>query len=314
MRLLGSMVASVLVAAGLTLTPAAAHAADPTITITPSPVAPDGVLTVAGTGCAAASPVSLRVWDTGGGAFVDDSTTADASGGFSRGVPLGGLFEAGSEIGAVFYCGALWDESVPHALGYLFVASPATGVTVSFDPASPRYGTETVASIVSTPATAAGTSTLSIDGVEIGDVTPVDGVAELTLPAGLGVGDHVVGVEFDPADAGSETATAESTLTVRKALSTATLRLSDTKIRKGEPTTARIRVRCATTTPTGVIVVRDGPSVVRSVTLKRRDDGRKSVRLTTMTKVGRHSITVVYRGSGTVLADSSRRVVLEVTR
>jgi hypothetical protein len=105
---------------------------------------------------------------------------------------------------------------------------------------------------------------------------------------------------------------------VSKVASTVKASLPRKVVRKGSRATLTIRVtttgaKAAKATPTGKVVVRVGGRKVRTVNLGAAAKGRAKVTLPKLA-VGRHKVTVVYRGSSAVKASKPTRLTLRVVR
>ena len=136
------------------------------------------------------------------------------------------------------------------------------------------------------------------------DGRAISGATSATYIArGADVGHRLsVKVTAKPADGPSGTATSLPTGAVRKAGASVGLKLSDTTPRAGQRVVLLARVGTAPSTveATGrVVVMVDG----RQVAVPALADGRAKVVLTL--RRGTHTITVAYRGSSSVAADSS---------
>ncbi|MCX6396198.1 MAG: Ig-like domain repeat protein [Propionibacteriales bacterium] len=304
------------------LGPAHAEGGPPTITsVTPNPVAVDGTLTVTGTGCAAASPVSIRIFPTMGGPQpieLDSDNSgwvADELGDFSRGVDLASQFSAGAELGVVASCTATFDEaqmSDPNAASFVQVAltTPVVDVTVA---ATASYAARPTVTVTTTDAP--GTLNVTLDGNPTPIYTSTTGPLAHTfrLPASLAVRSHTVQAVFDPVSGGAPTVTDTAGIVITKATSRVGLsRTTTAKARVG--TRVKMTVTLASAGPrTGTVVIKDGTVARLTFAMRPADNGRRIVYVT-LPRTGIRKLTARYAGSSSVLPATSRILSVTVVR
>jgi hypothetical protein len=112
---------------------------------------------------------------------------------------------------------------------------------------------------------------------------------------------------FDPS------VSAPASFTISKATSKTSLVLSTARITYGSERVERLKVRVSpqySGTPTGVVVVRSGSSVVCTIKLA---SGAGSCRLSPRKLgIGRHNLVAAYRGSGDFSGSTSAEIRLTV--
>jgi hypothetical protein len=156
---------------------------------------------------------------------------------------------------------------------------------------------------------ARGDYAVLLDGRQIGFATQQSSYVA-TLPTTLRAGSHVLTVAFAPVD-GSPLATRSTTVTVAKARTVSTLRLSKTKVTRGKKVRATVSVAVPglTVKATGKAIVKVGK---KSFPVKIRD-GKGSIRLRKL-RPGRHKVTATYVGATSLATSRTKKVRLVVTR
>lgn len=195
-------------------------------------------------------------------------------------------------------------------------AKSATSLTLS--PASAPFGAATTASIglKIAGASAAGKVAVKLDGKALQTVSVGDsGTATIELPRTLAAGAHTVEASL-PAAPGVAGSKASAQLTVTKASSTTTLKLSKSTIKRTKRATATITVKAvgvpAGYAPTGKVTVYDGSKKLKTVTLTASSKGIVKVKLPKL-KAKKHTIKVTYAGSADVAASKASKK-LKVTK
>jgi len=138
------------------------------------------------------------------------------------------------------------------------------------------------------------------------------GTARVVLPAALGVGAHVVAVDYGGA-AAVRAAVSYSTVTVAKARSKVSLRLKKKRVHRSAK--ARTRAVVKVTVPgapvrvTGVVVVKARGTRRQVVALEPGVKGTAKVRLTGFSRRGKVEVKVRYRGTTQVTAGTARALL-----
>lgn len=322
-HLIAALGTSALLALG-SLVPAHATGGPPVLSpVTPSPVAADGTLTVAGTGCDAGSAISFTVWDTSGGTrayhhhttlgdWIGTGWTADGGGAFTRAIPLENRFAAGAEIGIAATCTTTFPgdgagSSVP---AFVLVALPDPVVDISA-PTQARYGAVTKVRV--TTSDASGWISLSVPGHADQGQGSTWGPVDFTLPRTLGLGSHVVTATFDPTVDGAPTVTDTATITIIKATSKATLsKLSTKKVKVGKKVKLKV-VLSSTGKRTGKVVIKDGKKNRYAFWLRAGDNGKKTIWVKMPTK-GTRYLTAKFVGNSVTKSSTSKKVKVQVKK
>jgi len=298
------------------LPPASAAGGPPTVTLSPTSVPLDERLTVAGTGCEASSPVSVRLYPTSGGTAFDENSevtgwVASGSGAFSRGVALDARFPIG-ELGVRVSCTPIFDIGTASVPDFVFVAASNPMVDVSVA-ASSRFGSRPTVTVSTSDSP--GEVQVRIDGNPAPLFTAATDTSPHTfrLPASLAVGSHSLEASFDPTPAGSATVTDTTTLAITKATATVKLARSSTaKIRAGKK--VKVRLSIASVGPrTGTVVIKDGSKVRLTVVLRAADHGKKAL-LVKLPSTGKRKLTATYRGNASVTSATSPRLTVTVIK
>lgn len=138
----------------------------------------------------------------------------------------------------------------------------------------------------------------------------------VALPRDAGVGSHTVRADFAGDDRTAE-ATGSRTFEVRKASSSASIKLAGSKVKKSKRAKATIRASISgapgSLYATGTVRVYDGSKRIASHTLKSSHKGALKVTLPKITKKGTHKLKVVYAGNADVSGKTSKTVSLKVT-
>ncbi len=296
--------------------PAEAAGGPPTITVTPSPVTPDGTLTVTGTGCDAGSPVSFRVWETTLGGYgywhsTNTGWTADGDGSFSKGLHFEPPFTPtpGAQIGVAASCTSTHDlaQESPGKFLLVTLADPTVSLSV---PAAVAYGAPVRVTV--TPSRATGVVTLKLDGATVNTNGSAWGAYTVTLPVAPALGRHALEAVFDPTVVGAPTVTDTATFTVAKATAKVTLDAGKKKVRKGKK--VKVTVQLTSTGPaTGRVHIKHGAKVRKTMTLTAADAGVKRIKVR-LPKTGKRKLTAHFAGNGYVTAAKSGEVRVKVVR
>ncbi|MFS3128426.1 Ig-like domain repeat protein [Nocardioides sp. Bht2] len=193
-----------------------------------------------------------------------------------------------------------WLVRATTADGGTATAAPAvlrTGLveaTVSAAPGTAKYGADvTVRVEVATEGVPVndGEVTISEAGTLLGRANVTNGVAEVTVPAGLQPGQHTVDLAFTGSEVAND-AVGTSTLEIERggALITA----DATAVTHGQKASVSVRVDGAGLTTDGEVRVSEGQKLLGKATLV--DDVAK-VALPGNLTVGRHRLTVAYAGN-----------------
>ncbi len=202
-------------------------------------------------------------------------------------------------------------------------------VTVDAEAPQPRTATLAVTAPKTVRYGAARTSTvtLKIDGaaasgeVEVAQGSWTKTVAvgtkgtKVTLPVDASVGSQKVTAHF-AGDANTAAATASKTFKVTKASSSASLKLSASKIKRSKRANATVKVGISGASKlaaTGTVRIYDGKKRLGTYTLKASDKGKLTVKLPKISKKGTHKLKAVYAGNSNVSGKTSKTVKLKVT-
>lgn len=182
-------------------------------------------------------------------------------------------------------------------------------------PASVRYG-----------AARTTTVTLTIDGVPAaGQVKVTQGKwtktvsvgtkgSKVTLPIDAPVGSQKVTADF-AGDDHTAAATASRSFKVTKASSSASLRLSASKVTRTKQVSATVKIGIGgapNLAANGTIRIYDGSKRLGTYTLKTVHRGTLKVKLPKITKKGTHKLKAVYAGNSNVTGKTSKTVTLKV--
>lgn len=143
---------------------------------------------------------------------------------------------------------------------------------------------------------------------------PASGVIKVALPRDAAVGKHTVTAQIGTTDAliGAD---ASRAFTVSKAASSASLKVSPTKVKKSKRATATVRVTISGApqiAATGKVTIYDGSKKLGSTTLKASHQGTWKAKLPKIKKKGTHKLKVSYVGNANIKAKTSGIVKLKV--
>lgn len=143
---------------------------------------------------------------------------------------------------------------------------------------------------------------------------PASGSLKVALPRDAAVGKHTVTAKIAATDS-TMGAEASRTFTVGKAASTATLKVSPTKVKKSKRATVTVRVTvngASQIAATGKVTIYDGKKKLATGTLKASHKGTVKIKLPKIKKKGTHKLKVTYAGNANISAKSSGTVKLKV--
>ncbi len=303
------------------VSPAHSAGGPPTITsLSPDPVAINGTVTVVGSGCDAASPVSFRLWDPTGGSddvmevhSSDSGAVANGSGAFTHGVALAGFFPPGVEVGVVASCTPTFDESqmsnAPDDGSYVLVELPAPAVDLTVV-AQALLGSRPVVTVTTTDAP--GSLFVRLDGTDIYSSSTGHQTHSVLLPASLPLGTHTLSAEFDPFSGGAPTVTDTATVAVVTTSAVALSRSNRKKIEIGKK--VRLTVVLSSAGPlVGEVVIKDGRRTRRTITVQASDNGTRTFKVK-MLKKGKRKLTAHFAGGTYVLASISKKLTIKVVK
>ena len=189
--------------------------------------------------------------------------------------------------------------------------SCATTAALTVPSASTIFGRETTVDISATRDGKASRGDLAVllDGTQIGSDRQVSSYVA-TIPANLPAGRHVLTVAFAPVD-GSPISTASSTVTVVKAKTTTSVRLSKAKVKHGKKVKAKVTVAVPGTAlkANGTATIKVGKKTFKATIT----NGTGTVALG-RPKAGRYSLKATYTGATSLAASTSSKVRLIVRR
>jgi hypothetical protein len=161
------------------------------------------------------------------------------------------------------------------------------------------------------PATATGTVTFYEGTRRLASATVRSGRA--TAGPKLAAGRHALRAVFTPSSAAWTTSAGTASVTVAKAASTTTASLTHRVAWYGTRTSVVVKVAGHSVAPSGTVQVRQGTTVLASGKLKvSGTTGKVTIALPRTLTIGRHPLTVVYRGSSNA-ASSRTTIVYTVT-
>ena len=142
------------------------------------------------------------------------------------------------------------------------------------------------------------------------------GGTAVTLPATAKAGKHTVTAAFAGDDLTSP-ATASRAFTVTKAKSSASLKLSPTKVKRTKRATATVTIKvtgaASDVFATGTVRIYDGKKRLGTYTLKASHKGVLKVTLPKIKKKGSHKVKAVYAGTSDISGKTSSKKKLKVT-
>lgn len=295
-----------------------AAAATPTV-ISPvlhSVVAPDAAISIAGTGCPAASPVSIEIQQTTAVIRdqLDSVTVSDASGNFTHHYDLDNRWGPGVQMRVTFSCTPTFQWDAPGLASnpsFFWLELDATNLQIEA-PVRARYGVATTVALTS-PLGVEGARTFTVDGVPIAHSGGVAGHVLYRLPRTLAVGTHRLAATFDPSGPGPTSSTT-ATLRVTRALSSTGLRTSTQRVRRDHAFAVRVTLRRTGIAPrTGVVEIRDGSRTVKRIRIRSSDDGTRRF-LIRLPRTGPRNIRAVYLGNAKLAPSRSAVTVIRVRR
>lgn len=183
--------------------------------------------------------------------------------------------------------------------------------TLQVPSATTVFGTATTVTITATRGgvAARGDYAVLLDGQQIGSARR-QSTYVATIPGTLDAGTHLLTVAFAPVD-GSPISTRSSTVTVTKARTTTSLKVSKAKVKHGKRVRATVTVAVPGTalTANGTATVKVGKRTIKA----KITNGRGSVSLG-KPKAGRYSLKATYTGAPSLAASTSSKVKLSVRR
>jgi hypothetical protein len=217
-------------------------------------------------------------------------------------------------------------------------ASPATGasVTIGFPThtavtaslsatrkAKQTYGAKSASRVVLKAAFTApdgspipvGAATFYDSGSAVASVPVVNGVAKLRLPATTAAGKHSYSVGYTANDLYNATRSAATKVTVAKAKAVTKLTFTKSTVRSSTKAKAKVVVKVSgISSPTGTLVVYVNGKKLKSYALTASKHGKLTITLPKITKLGKKSVYVKYRGNGNIAADNSVKKHLRIVR
>jgi hypothetical protein len=176
------------------------------------------------------------------------------------------------------------------------------------DPAAPKLD-QAVTLTASATTVPDGTTVTFLDGAAtLGTGAMSSGTATLTLPAGLGAGQHELTASVPATPTTLAAVSPGVDLTIAKAATTIALTLSASRVGYGHRVTGSITVGDAS----GGTATVSYASRHRSVTIGA--DGSATFRLPATLPVGRHTVRATYDGTATAAASDQARAVLTVSK
>jgi hypothetical protein len=218
---------------------------------------------------------------------------------------------AGGCSGTDDTCQVALDQARTVSATFAVVTVPSTTV-LSLSTASRAYGGASTAKVTVTGGSdpVAGQVSL-LDGKSVvATGTLAAGSVTIAIPKTLAVGVHTLSAKYAGAVPVMASTSAIKTLTVVKAPSTVTGKLAKPSVSSTVKPTVAVTVTTSAGTATGTVTIKSGAKVIGHGTLK---GGKVVVRLKAM-KAGKYKLTVVYAGSATAAAATSKAVTLTVKK
>jgi hypothetical protein len=316
------VVAATVTVTGLVAGPPA-FAGGVVVSASPDVVAPDGTISVTGSGCPAGSTITSYVWDTAGSpTYLEANHTVDGAGAFGFSVDLEESFGPGRELGVGIFCATTRDPEAPFGSDFVRVAAeePTVRLSLPLERVGYHQPVQVVMRVI--PNTVSGVAHVFVDGDSVGAVLgDWDGRTTLTIPDDelvldrpLSLGVHRVRVVFDPFVEGPDDVARRVDLTVVKSSARLRLGFADDRV----PSTRRARAVLDLRVPgwerpTGVVLVKRGTEVLVRTRLAAADEGSTSVLLPRLPR-GDHRLRAVYLGTRVVRSDRSPVALLTVVR
>jgi len=193
--------------------------------------------------------------------------------------------------------------------------TPTTTCTVTASlnvpAASTTFGTGTTVAISATrdDVAARGDLVVLLDGQQLGSASQVSSYVA-AIPAGLAAGAHILTVAFDPVD-GGPIATKSSTVTVAKAKTVASLKLSKAKVKRGKAVKATVKVAVP-----GTALQANGTATIKVGKKTFKAKIRNGVGTVSLgkPKAGHYSLKATYTGATSLAASTSSKVKLTVKK
>jgi uncharacterized repeat protein (TIGR02543 family) len=185
----------------------------------------------------------------------------------------------------------------------------ASTTVLTLSTPSRGYGTTSTAKVTVTGGGTAATGMVELkDGTKlIGTATLSAGSATVTLPKTLTVGSHNLTASYGGSTLLMASSAAKS-FTVTKAKASVAGKLAKKSVTASAKDKLTVTVAASGVVATGKVTVKDGKKTLVSKTLA---NGKVVVTLPKLKK-GKHKLTVVYAGSATVSAATSKQIVLTV--
>ena len=256
-------------------------------------------------------------------ACVQTGSTGAASGTATLPAELTGTVVIGFNVGLSCVlppAGVINDQPISRITRSLTVdadsPAPRTSALTLTAPKSPRYGSARTATVALRIAGAPAAGTVEVSqGSWTTTVAVGTAGTRVTLPADAAVGRHTLTARF-AGDADTAAATASARFTVTKASSSASLKLSASKVKRGKRVDATVKVSISGATKvyaTGTVRIYDGKKRLGSYALKSSHRGTLKVKLPAFTKRGTHKIKAVFAGNSNASGKTTKTVSVRVS-
>jgi hypothetical protein len=214
--------------------------------------------------------------------------------------------------GSVTFSAKQADQTGDPSLGSnaVTISIPATtSVALTADPAAPAVGQAVTLTATTSGGVPDGTTVTFLDGsTSLGSGSTTSGVATLSLPSGLGVGDHPLTASVPATEGTLASDSPVLDIVIGKSASTIALKLSKTTVAYGHAASGSITVGGA---DGGTATV---TAVSRHISVPIDSAGHGSFTLPATLKVGKDKISAVYDGTDTVAPSGTAKATLTVTK
>jgi len=264
---------------------------------------------VASPGDPAATPVPT------GSVTVKEGTTTLGTGDLENGVltvALATTMPVGAHDLTIEYSGdeAYKASSAPTSIN---VAKAAAAISAVHAPEPAAYSSHKLTVTVDADdaiSTPSGAVTVKEGTTTLGSGELVNGVVDVTLPSTMSVGAHALTVEY-AGDGSYQAGTQAASINVKKATSTTTAKPTVLKVTKAKVFYVNVKVTAPGVTPTGVMKIYKGTTLLAKGTLS---GGAVKVKVpTTDLAVAKHTLVAKYGGSTTV-SPSQKSFTITVVR
>jgi hypothetical protein len=184
----------------------------------------------------------------------------------------------------------------------------ATSVSLGIDPSAPALDQPVVLTATTTGVDDGVVVTFLDGNASLGTGTVASGTATLSLPDGLGVGDHALTASVPATDSSEASTSNEVDVSIGKTASTIALSLDSSSVAYGHAGSGSVAVSGATS---GTATVTYGST---DISVPIDSSGNGTFTLPANLSVGAHQISAEYNGTDTVAASNTATATLAVTK